>query len=284
MLKKRILLLGYTGKMGIAIGDIFKENYEIIGKNTKDFNAEYPKSVKRIIEESKPDIVINTVAFLGIDPCEKKPEKAFKINTLYPKLLAELSREKKFLLVHFSTDGVFDDKKQDFYTESDTPCPLHVYGMTKYGGDCFVQSFATRYYIIRIPVLFGETKKNTQFVEKMLERTKKGQSHLRISDDIISSPTYSRDVAAKIKDIIEKKIPYGIYHLTNKGKASLYELMREIAENLKLDIILKPASHKEFPSVGVKNTCTPIASEKIETLRPWKEAVKSYCNNIKNKC
>jgi dTDP-4-dehydrorhamnose reductase len=273
----KILLLGYTGKMGTALKKVFENSYSVTCKNTSDFDALDFGGVRRLIEEAAPDIVINSVAFLGIDPCEKEPEKAFRINAFYPKLLAELSNEKKFLLVHFSTDAVFNDEKRDFYTESDNPEPLNIYGFTKYMGDCFVRNTAEKYYLFRISVLFGETVRNTQFVEKMLERVKDGCGALRISDDIVLSPTYSMDVAREAKRILEEGLLFGLYHIANEGKASLYDLMKEISENLKLRARIEKASYKDFPFVGRKNTFTPIRSEKIKPLRPWKNAVKEYC-------
>jgi dTDP-4-dehydrorhamnose reductase len=280
---KKILLLGNTGKMGIALEDVFACDYSVIGKNTTDFDACDFAQVQNLIEEVAPDIVINAVAFLGIDPCEREPTKAFMLNTLYPKLLAELSNKKKYLLIHFSTDAVFNDDKGDFYTEKDAAIPLNLYGFTKYGADCIVQSIAKNYYIFRVPVLFGETIKNTQFVEKMLQMVRQGKKVFRISDDIISSPTYSQDVALEIRKVLESSLKNGIYHLANDGKGSLYELVKEIFECLDLDVSVQPASYKDFPFLGRKNTFTPIRSSKIGSLRPWKAAVKDYCVKIKNK-
>jgi len=280
---KRVLLLGHTGKMGIAMYDAFKDGYTVIGKNSKDFDAHDFNQVRDLIKENKPHIVINTVAFLGIDSCEKEPEEAYRINTLYPKFLAELSNEMGFLLIHFSTDAVFNDEKRTFYTEKDMPQPLNLYGLTKYGGDCFVMAIAKTFYLLRISVLFGESLNNTQFVEKMLEKIREGRSNLKISDDVVLSPTYSRDVARDARRIIESSYPFDLYHIANKGKASLCDLIREIVKNLGLDVKVEKASYKDFPFCGIKNTYTPIESEKIDTLRPWKEAVKEYCSKIKSK-
>jgi len=282
-MNKRVLLLGSTGKMGVALKEVFNSGYNVIGKNSKDFDAANLEEVGRLIEADSPDIVINAVAFLGIDPCEKEPQKAFMVNTVYPKFLAELSKKRGFILVHFSTDAVFNGEKRDFYIESDRPCPLNLYGFTKYGGDCFVQMSAENYYIFRISILFGKTSKNTQFVEKMLQKAKEGHKVLRISDDIISSPTYSYDVAREVKRILEAGYPSGLYHIANEGKASLYDLMKEIIENLDLDIRVEKASYRDFPFLGIKNTFTPIKSEKIDSLRPWKEAVKEYCARVRSK-
>jgi dTDP-4-dehydrorhamnose reductase len=280
--KPRVLLLGSTGKMGTALTEALKGAYDLIGKNSRDFDAADFPQVARLIERHPPDILINGVAFLGIDPCEQEPERAFRINTLYPKFLAERSREKGFLLVHFSTDAVFSDKKEGYCVEGDTPCPLNIYGLTKLGGDCFVRNVAEKYYIFRLPVLFGETPKENQFVEKMLRKVREGEKVLRISADIIGSPTYSLDAAWEVKRILEGGAAYGLYHINNQGKASLYDLMREIVGNLRLDVRVESCSHRDFPCVGVKNTCTPLSSQRLKPLRPWQEAVKEYCRHIRD--
>ena len=204
---KKILLLGATGKMGLALEEALKKDYLLICKNSQDFEAENFAQVQALIKEVNPDILINTVALLGIDPCESQPEKAFCLNTLYPKVLAEAAKEMGFLLAHFSTDAVFSDKKEGFCTEEESPRPVNIYGLTKFGGDCFIQAIAPKFYIIRISVLFGQANKNGHFVEKMLQRIKEGQKLLRISDDIILSPTYSGDVAVEVKRIIESEAP-----------------------------------------------------------------------------
>lgn len=279
--KEKILLLGNTGKMGTAIAEIFNNDYEIVGKNSQDINVLDFERVKKLIREQKPDIIINTVAYLGIDPCEIDPDIAFDINAKYPRLLAELSIELDYTLIHFSTDAVFNDEKGDYCLESDVPAPLNVYGQTKHEGDKYIQSIANKYYIFRIPILFGKTTKDTQFVEKMLCNVKDGCSVLRVANDIISSPTYNKDVAIKIKGILETEQPFGLYHIANEGKASLYELMKEIKENLLLEIDVAEASYKDFSFVGTKNTFTPIKSEKIGSLRSWQEAIKDYCDSLK---
>ncbi|HLC98716.1 MAG TPA: NAD(P)-dependent oxidoreductase [Candidatus Nanoarchaeia archaeon] len=278
---KKVLLLGHTGKVGIALKSVLNGNYRVIGRNSNDFDALDFDAVRKMVQAEKPDILINTVAFLGIDPCENDPEKAFKINTLFPKLLASLSNELDFLLVHFSTDAVFNDGKGDFYVESDIPKPLNVYGMTKYGGDCLIQAIAKKYFIFRISIMFGKSIKNNQFVEKMLQLINQGRKTLKIADDIISSPSYSLDVAKGVREILKRSPEYGIYHMVNDGKATLFDIMSEIVNGLGLDVKIEKASYNDFPFTGIKNTNTPIRSEKIKPLRPWKEAIKDYVEELK---
>lgn len=279
-MKNRILLLGNTGKMGTALTKVLEHDFNVIGKNSKDFDANDFQQVRFLIEQVNPNIVINTVAYLGIDPCEENPEKAIKLNTHLPKFLAQLSNKHDFIFVHFSTDAVFKDTTNDFYTEKDCPHPQNIYGLTKYGGDCFIKAISNKYYIFRIPVLFGESLKNAQFVEKMLQKIMDGEKVLSVSSDIISSPSYSLDIARKVKQIIDLKLTFGLYHIANEGIASLHNVIEEIVINCNFDVEIKKASYKDFPHIGVKNTCTMIKSCKIDSLRNWREAIKEYCETI----
>ncbi len=276
-MRPKILLLGSTGKMGSALREVFSSGYTVVGTSSADLDATDFPQLLAIIDEHKPDIVINSIAFLGIDACEYEPQKAFCLNTLYPKYLAELSDDNGFLLVHFSTDAVFNNDKQDFLLESDPVSPLNVYGMSKYGGDCFIKAIAERYYIIRVSLLFGQSTNSLQFVEKMLTRIRQGADVLHIADDIVLSPSYTVDVALEVKRLLEGSLPYGLYHVVNEGKASLFEFMTELVGRLHPDVCIERVSSREFPTLGIKNSFTPLASEKISPLRPWTEAVKAYC-------
>jgi dTDP-4-dehydrorhamnose reductase len=279
---KKVLLLGGTGKMGKALNSVFSKEYNVISVGSKDLDVRNENEVRKIIKNNKPDIVINTVAFLGIDPCEQDPIKAFEMNMVHPMGLAKLSNEFNFLLVHFSTDAVFSDNEDgDSYDEYSAPNPVNVYGMTKLGGDMMVQEISEKFYIIRISVLFGHNDKNNQFVEKMLSRVNDGVSEINIADDIIGTPCYSKDVALVVKNIIKTDLEYGLYHAVNDGKGSLYDLMSEISRSMKtLSVVVNRASHKEFQAIGRKNTNTPLKSRKLKPIRHWKDAVKEYCKSF----
>lgn len=281
MTRKRLLLLGSRGKMGTALAEALAGTCELIPKCSADFDAADFGAARLLVKSERPDLVVNTVAFLGIDPCEKDPGLALRLNSLFPRLLAELAEEEGFTLAHFSTDAVFDDAKGGFYTEDDTPRPLNLYGLTKYGGDCFVRAACAKHYIFRLPVLFGESARNTQFVEKMLAKAGQGAGPLRVSGDIFSSPTYSLDAARAVAEILGAERPFGLYHVANEGKASLFDLMSAIAAELRLGAAVEKASFRDFPFTGTKNTNTPLASAKGVRLRPWREAVKEYCARLK---
>lgn len=277
---KKILLLGSAGKVGTAVRSVFSMDHLVVGKGRGDFDAADLAQVERLVREDDYDIVVNAVAFVGIDQCEKEPAAAFALNALLPGRLTELSAELGFLLVHFSTDAVFSGKSAGHYLEEDCPRPINIYGLTKHAGDCLIQAGAGRHYLIRISLLFGPSAKENQFVEKMLARVRGGQKRLDISADIVCSPSYSLDVAARLRELIAAAAPSGLYHLANDGQASLYELIHELVDQLGLEVEVRPASHQDFPSVGRKNTWSVLRSQKIGPLRPWREAVRAYCTAL----
>lgn len=279
-----MVIFGGSGKLGSSLASILTGSFcSVITLDRSACDVREHDQVRYCIEQAKPDVVINAVAYNGLDACENDPQQAMAVNTLFPKLLAELSIRHGFLLVHISSDAVFSGTGSDCYHESSTAAPVNMYGLTKYGGDCFVSAIAKHYYIVRISVQFGSTPGKAQFVEKMLEQIQQGTNSLKVSDDIVASPSYSRDVAEKIKELIDRQSPFGLYHIANEGKASLYELIRELARFMGSDVIVEPVPHSTFPSRSLKNIHTPICSEKIQPLRPWKDALMAYCLELQVK-
>lgn len=277
---KKILLLGKTSKAGTSVANVFSKDYEVIGLNSKDFDAHDFECVEKIIRKHKPDILINCVAKNGMKPCEEEPTDAFILNTLYPRLLAELSNELDYILVHFSSDSIFDNSDGDYITESVCPKPMNVYSMTKYSADCFIQQIAKKYYICRSSLMIGEVSKPlnkcNQFIENLLYRIQQGEKKLRIADDVVFSPTYVKDLAVKLKELIETNREYGIYHMANSGKPSLYDIVEYIVDCLELDVDVVKTSIKEFYPTIRRNTYYPISSEKIGSMRYWKDAIREY--------
>jgi dTDP-4-dehydrorhamnose reductase len=272
--------LGSTGKLGTAVERAFSHSYEVVGMSRRDFDAENPVELQHWVDHVAPDVVVNAVAFSGIDACAREPERARAINALLPWRLAELSRERGFVLAHASSDAVFGTVRGRSCVESEPLRPINMYGYTKALGDAFVQAGTPHGYVFRFSVLFGESTRENQFVERMLERIRNGERRLEISHDVITTPSYSRDVAAEMRWIIDAGLSPGVYHVANDGWASLYELMCEVVSRLELDVDLVPVSHERFPAVARKNVETVLSSERIAPLRPWREAVGAYCDRL----
>ena len=279
----KLLILGGTGKLGTALGQTFQPDHEVRALGSADLDATRPSDVAATIGRISPDIVVNCIAALGVDACEKAPTHTYRVNSLLPRQLALLSAERGFRLIHFSSETVFDNAKGAAYLENDLPNPLNVYGFTKYMADCLVARFQPDAYVFRLPMLFGPAPRARQFVERMLARAESGPATIRVSADVFTSPTYSFDVAAEVRRVVASGLPGGLYHVTNSGRASLHELMVAVAGHLDLPLTIERGSNADFPGLGEKNLDTALATAKLPPLRPWQAAVADYCRGLRDR-
>ncbi|MEK7309198.1 MAG: dTDP-4-dehydrorhamnose reductase [Planctomycetota bacterium] len=295
----KILLIGSDGQMGTDLMKVFQSNglperpngragknsSSIKGLTIKDIDiTDFPKT-RRIIEEHKPDVVINTAAYHNVPECEQNPGQAFLVNTIAVRNLANICRACRIKLIHFSTDYVFDGRKMRSYNETDTPNPLNVYAISKLAGEFFVKLIPD-YYVIRVASLFGAAgcigKGGTNFVESMLKLAKNGKT-LQVTSNITSSPTYTYDAAMKIKEMLASNYPSGIYHLTNSGYCTWYEFALEIFKQSNIKIKVESKEEQE-EQAGVKRPLfSVLTSKKLTPLRPWQEALKHYLANRNSK-
>lgn len=273
-----VLLFGRTGKMGTALTDVLgRPGVEVVGVNSRDLDVNDFAAVRALVARVAPGVIVNAVARLGIDDCERNPTAAFRVNALFPGLLGELAAAADATLVHFSSEAVFSGDKGDFLTEDDPPDPVNAYGYSKYMGELAVRDSGARHYIFRLPVLFGASARSDQLVERMVARVRSGERHLHLADDIVSSPTYAKDAAAAAWRAVAEGRPFGLYHLANTGKASLFELMGAVFSILQLEVVLERVSYRDFPSLGRKNTVTPLRQTRLPEQRAWQDALAEYC-------
>jgi len=276
ILMDTVLILGYTGKVGCALYDEFKKyDYNVIGKNSLDFNALQPESIESIIKEVKPDIIINAVAYHNIMECERNPDITNKINVSFIDKLTKLSESIGFIFVNYSTEVVFGNTESlpDEYSQ---PNPINVYGRTKLAGEQIMINSNSNYYVLRIPMVFGLNKRMKQFVEKMIYNDDKV---IRVADDVFTTPTYSRDIAKETYKIIKHQ-KSGLYHVTNTERTSLYNLILELDNIKPLHKEIQKTDYKEFYDIKYKNIWSGLKTSKLIPMRSWKEAVKDYCREI----
>ena len=276
----RVLILGSQGKLSLALQRTLADGPTLRVCGSMDFDANIPETALPLIADFQPDTVINAVAQAGIAQAIDDPERAYRLNAEFPKFLARLSVKHGFVLVHFSSNSVFGRPRATPFGERDAPTPMHVYGFSKHLGDTHVAALAARHYLVRVPILFGPARRADQFVEKMLHRIATGERKLRIATDVVSSPSFSNDVAEKIVRIIAQRMPYGLYHVTNQGEASLFDLMGAIVARAFPEVEVEPAEHAEFPHRGGVDLYAPLVSEKLPPMRHWREAVNDYTSNL----
>lgn len=272
----KILLTGARGQLGRDFLLAASPRHEVVAHDI-DLDITDRKAVSERVASVSPHIVVNAAAFTDVDGAELEEMAAYRINALGPYNLAFACREGNIPLLHVSTDFVFGGDSRKPYTEFDSPAPLGVYGKSKYAGECYVRSLLHRYYICRTSWLFGVSGKN--FVKTMME---KGKTELavKVVDDQEGCPTYSRDLAFKLLEIIEKGI-YGIYHVSNSRSCTWYQFTHEIFEIAKIDTPIFPVSTEEFSRLAPRPRYSVMKSvalemQGIEPMRPYREALKDF--------
>jgi len=272
----KIALTGSDGMLGSDIATVFNDDTDLINFTINDFDiTDLDKSLSKI-REAKPDYLIHTAAYTDVDGCEQDPEKAYLINGLGTRNIAMACEEIKCPIIYISTDYVFDGKSEVPYSEWDLPAPVNKYGLSKLIGEQYVASLTTRFYIIRTSWLYGRNGKN--FVETIVKLLSE-KDEIDVVNDQVGSPTFTYDLAEKLKEIIGKG--YGIYHITNSSSCSWYEFASEIARLKSGKTIIKPTTTEKFnlpaqrPSYSVLDN-TMLRLEGMKELRHWKEALQSY--------
>ena len=202
----KILLIGASGCFGNEFSKVCRrDKIKLISYPSKKLDITKFKDLNSKIKKIKPSIIINSSAIVGINQCENNFNKAFEINTIGALNLAKICKSNNIILVQTSTHAVFDGTKNSSYNEKDIPKPNNVYSGSKYLSEVFVKSICKKYYIIRFPTLFGERKNNLLgFVDKVIISLKNNKD-LKIADDKIDSPTYAKDAAISLLQILIKK-------------------------------------------------------------------------------
>ena len=278
----KILLIGASGCFGNEFSKVCKrDKIKLISYPSKKLDITKFKDLNSKIKKIKPSIVINSSAIVGINQCETNFNKAFEINTIGALNLAKICKSNNLILVQTSTHAVFDGTKNSSYSEKDIPKPNNVYSGSKYLSEVFVKSICKKYYIVRFPTLFGERKNNLLgFVDKVIISLENNKD-LKIADDKIDSPTYAKDAAISLLQILLKKKAYGVYHLANEGKISYFEFVKYIKNSLSSKSKIKPVKDKYFKSDGFKPLKTSLKSLRKTKMRNWKKAINEYLETRK---
>ncbi len=284
----KIVVIGANGQLGRDIFNVLKDSFnDVFPLTHSDIEVSSIDSVKNALFSIKPNFIINTSAFHNVPLCEKEPEKAYLVNVKGVENLSIISNEINATLIHFSTDYVFDGEKKAPYIEEDEPNPLNVYARTKFEGELKIKEVAEKYYIFRVAGLYGETPsrvKGYNFVTLML-RLAKERDEIRVVDDEFTTPTWTREIALQVLEVIKKELPFGLYHATAEGECSWFEFAKEIFNIAKLNVNLKPALPGEF-STEVRRPKYSVLENKLlkeknsNVFNHWKDELRNYMEII----
>ncbi len=236
-----------------------------------DFNKVY-----KVLKEISPNVVINCSAYNQVDKAESEPYIAYKVNAIGVYNLAIAAQEVGAKLVHYSTDYVFDGKKEGFYTEEDEPNPLNEYAKSKLYGELFIKELLEDYLIFRTSWVYGDGTQN--FLYK-LEQWAKEKDVLKIAIDEFSVPTSTRTIVEVTMKAIDVGLT-GLYHLVNSGYASRYEWVKEYFRIKGIKKLIYPVYQADFNLPAKRPRWSVMSNEKLSqilsiNLPLWNEALKN---------
>ena len=287
----KILITGANGMLAKSVREKLSEGNELICTDVNELDITDETAVLKKVEEIKPEYIINCAAYTAVDKAEDVYDLADKINADGPGNLAKAAKEVDAVLIHISTDYVFngDLDLSKSYVETDQVGPVTVYGKTKLHGEEEVQKNTDKFYIFRTAWLYGD---GNNFVRTML-KLGTTKDEINVVSDQHGSPTYAEDLANIIKQAIEKKIPYGIYHTTNQGFTTWYEFTKKIFELANISCKVNPVTTEKYIEImKVKQAKRPfnskLSKEKILSqgveIPTWEEGLKRYLDiELKNK-
>ena len=278
-----VLVTGSSGQLGQSL-QFIAPNYpqiDFVFCDSKTLDITNLENCETIFSNYKPDFCINAAAYTAVDKAESEPKKAFAINVTGAKNLAEVSKKFDTILLHISTDFVFDGNKKTPYLEQDLPNPTGVYGQTKLDGEKAIQQVWEKHFIIRTSWVYSQFGNN--FMKTML-RLASERDTISVVNDQIGTPTNAVDLAeALIKIVTEySKLNtehfYGIYNFSNEGQCSWYDFAKKIFEINNISINLLPIQTTSFPTPAKRPSFSVLDKRKIKTafgieINNWAQSI-----------
>ena len=275
---KRVLVTGANGQLGKSIHRVAPDYPELkfVFTDVVELDITNSDDVNAFFNSNKIDYCINCAAYTAVDKAEEEVDKAYLLNAIAVKHLTEACKTSVAVLIHISTDFVFDGTKRTPYTEEDTPNPLSVYGKSKLKGEQYLQGILERHFIVRTSWLYSEYGNN--FVKTML-RLAETRDEISVVNDQIGSPTYAGDLVSFLLEIINKPSKdYGIYHYSNEGSISWYDFAVEIFKQHKKAVRVSPIPASAYPTAAKRPAYSAMDLTKAKitfgnTVPLWKQRI-----------
>ena len=263
----RTILLGAGGQLGIDLARLCrKRGHGLLALRRSQLDITDESATRQRIARYKPDCVINAAAYNQVDRAESDSETAMRVNALAVRNIAGACAEVGAVLVHYSTDYVFDGEKRSPYRETDAPAPQSVYGASKLAGETFAQAHCPSHYVLRVAGVFGPPGRHTKrgnFAEFVLRKCAEG-APLRIVDDRFATPTFGPALAARTLDAVERKIPFGLYHLAGGEPVSWCEFARKIVRLAQRPAELEAIDGSRYQAKALRPRCAALSNAKVE--------------------
>jgi dTDP-4-dehydrorhamnose reductase len=283
----RIAVLGARGQLGAAIVQELAGAHEVLPLTHTDLDVTRDQDVAATMERLRPGAIINCVAYNDVDGAEDHPVDALTVNALAMRPLARAAADLDAVLVHFSTDFVFDGTASHPYAEDDSPNPRSVYAMSKLLGEWFAAD-APRAFVLRVESLFGGARGGRPpkgSVAGILKVLMSG-GEARVFEDRTVSPTYVIDAAWATRRLLETQTASGVYHCVNSGRATWLEFATELARQLGVEPRLVPVRLRDVPLKAERPTYCAMSNDKLAAagivMPAWQDAVGRYLATVRD--
>lgn len=284
----RILLTGIKGQVGWELRRSLSTLGQVVGVDSRSMDMTDPDAMQRVLETVQPRIIVNPAAYTAVDKAEQEPQRAYQVNARAPGILAEAAAKSGALLLHYSTDYVFDGSGTQPWREEAVTGPLNVYGASKLAGEEAIIASGCRHLILRTSWVYGARGANFLLTMRRLMRER---PELRIVDDQVGAPTWCRHLAEATAQILAQLLspsrgsdrpePWGVYHMSNGGETSWHGFARAILELEGLDAPprLLPIPSEAYPTPAQRPRNSRLDNDKLARvfglrLPHWHDALK----------
>jgi len=262
----KILITGACGQVGTDLCEVIgnSDGLWALGRNELDLTR--PKQIEDVLTSIKPDIIVNCAAYTNVDDCQNRPAICHEVNEQGMGRLARSAESIGCKLIHISTDYVFDGRKSvpEPYTEDDVPAPISVYGESKLKGEQLVQTYCTRFAILRTAWLYGIHGRN--FLKTILKLAlQHSEDFIKVVNDQHGSPTWSRTLARQIRAVIDNGAE-GIFHATSEGHCTWYDLTQAFLDRIGVHTRVVPCTTAEFPRPAPRPVNSILENGRLKAL------------------
>ena len=263
----RAILFGAGGQLGVDLArECRKRGHSVLALRRSQCDIADVEAVRQRIARQRPDCVINAAAYNRVDRAESDPETAMRVNALAVRAIAIACEEFGATFLHYSTDYVFAGDKDSPYVEEDVPGPQSVYGVSKLAGEQFARSCCVAHYVLRVSGVYGPPGRYTDggnFPEFVLRRCAEG-APLRVVDDHIATPTFGTALADRSLDVLEHRIPFGLYHLAGGEAISWFDFARKIAIAARSTAEIAATDRHDYKPPASRPVFAALSNSRIE--------------------
>jgi dTDP-4-dehydrorhamnose reductase len=280
----KVAIVGASGQLGSDTAQAFVANGDtVFPLGHQDIEISALDSVAAKLSDLAPDLIVNTAAMHHVERCEQEPEMAFSINALGARNLAMLAQDLGAIIMHISTDYVFDGARRQPYLETEAPRPLNTYANTKLAGEYYVRCIAERHFVLRTSGLYGKYpcrgKGGLNFVDLMLKLGRE-RGRVRVVDSEVITPTSTCELGRQMV-LLSRADNFGLFHATAEGCCSWFDFAREIFATSNLAAKVELADPQEFPAKVPRPSYSVLENAALKAagmnvFGPWQEGLREY--------